>query len=70
MELSDLGVALLLLGGPQLVRLLLQVKLVNSPLKGHLAKVIHKVSDTGGDAGSSLQKRQKKLIHLCVDKTG
>lgn len=26
------------------------VKLVNSLLKGHLAKVIRKVSDTGGDA--------------------
>lgn len=61
--------ALLLLAGPQLVRLLLQVKLLNSLLKGHLAKVIHKVSDTGGDAGSSLQMRQKKLLHLSVDKT-
>lgn len=70
-ELSDLSVALLLLEGPQLVLcncLLLLVKLLNSLLKGHLAKVIPKVSDTGGDAGSSLQMRQKKLMHLSVDK--
>lgn len=52
-ELSDLVVGLILLAGSLLVLcscLLLLVKLLNSLLRGHVAKVIHKVINTGGHA--------------------
>lgn len=60
-ELSDLVVGLILLAGSLLVLcscLLLMVKLLNSLLQGHVAKVIHKVINTGGPA---------TLCRLCVD---
>lgn len=51
--LSDLTVGLILLAGSLAVLctcLLLLVKLLNSLLKGQVAKVIHKVINTGGHA--------------------
>lgn len=50
-ELSDLTVGLIVLAGSLVVLctcLLLLVKLLNSLLKGQVAKVIHKVINTGG----------------------
>lgn len=57
-ELSDLAVGLILLAGSLAVLctcLLLLVKLLNSLLKGHVAKIIHKVVNTGGHAAEWLQ---------------
>ena len=50
-ELSDLTVGLILLAASLVVLctcLLLLVKLLNSILKGQVAKIIHKVINTGG----------------------
>lgn len=54
-QLSDLAVGLILLAATLTVLcscLLLLVKLLNSLLKGHVAKVIHKVINTGGQTMS------------------
>lgn len=56
--LSDLSVGLILLAGSMAVLctcLLLLVKLLNSLLKGQVAKVIHKAINTGGHAAEPLQ---------------
>lgn len=53
-ELSDLAVGLILLAGSLAVLctcLLLLVKLLNSLLKGHVAKIIHKIVNTGKASG-------------------
>ena len=57
-ELSDLSVGLILLAGSLAVLctcLLLLVKLLNSLLKGQVAKVIHKVINTGGHTVEPLE---------------
>lgn len=56
-ELSDLTVGLILLAGSMAALctcLLLLVKLLNSLLKGQVAKVIHKVINTGGNTSEHI----------------
>ena len=72
-QLSDLVVGLILLAGSLAVLcgcLLLLVKLLNSLLEGHVAKVIQKVINTGGqgyDSVSLSQTNKKCTQHFgCV----
>lgn len=67
--LSDLTVGLILLAGSLAVLctcLLLLVKLLNSLLKGQVAKVIHKVINTGGHAAELLYTAHE---HVAAERT-
>lgn len=72
-ELSDLAVGLILLVGSLAVLctcLLLLVKLLNSLLKGQVAKVIHKVINTGGHTVELLDHLHSACHHVAAEYAG